>query len=301
MTYANPHFLWDTESLANRLGDPGLRLFEVTGMLTAKLENIAREKCYDEGHIPGAVYLDVASPKGDLSDPDAPLPWTWPPPRHFETVMGRLGVGNDSQVVLYAATPRKGIDSGVMWSTRAWWVMHHYGVRCAVLDGGWEKWLDEGRPAAKEPGGYPPARFTAQPDWRRALATREDVLAALGASGSACVVNALSAESHAGADPVKYGPRKGHITGSVSVPMQSLVEPETGTFAGAGEMRRHFEAAGALSPPSVITYCGGGIAATVDAFALALLGQDNVAVYDNSLIEWSADPALPMTDPSADS
>lgn len=301
MPYANPEYLWDTETLAQHLDDPGLRLFDVTGMLTAKLENLGHEKAYALGHIPGAVYLDVASPNGDLNDPDAALPWTWPPQQHFEALMGRLGVGNDTQVVVYAGSPREGVDNGTMWSTRAWWVMHHFGVRCAVLDGGWEKWRAEGRPVSQAPGSSAGTVFKADPGWRRGLAGKEEVLAAVAASGAACVVNALSTESHAGTDTVRYGPRGGHITGSLNIPMSVLIEPGAGTFVGAEEMRRHFEAKGVLSRPKVITYCGGGIAATTDAFALKLLGHPAVAVYDNSLFEWSADAALPMTGPDSES
>ena len=80
--------------------------------------------------------------------------------------------------------------------------------------------------------------------------------------------------------------------------MYALVDQDTGVFASADALRAHFEQAGVLSAENVITYCGGGIAATVDAFALALLGHTNVAVYDGSLLEWVADASLPMTDPS---
>ena len=124
------------------------------------------------------------------------------------------------------------------------------------------------------------------------------MLATLQNSGSTCVVDALSAASYGGTDKVAYGPRKGHITGAVNVPMYDLVDQETGVFASADDLRDHFEQAGVLSADHVITYCGGAIAATVDAFALILLGHTNVAVYDGSLFEWVADPSLPMTDPS---
>ena len=95
-----------------------------------------------------------------------------------------------------------------------------------------------------------------------------------------------------------YGNRKGHIMGAVSVPTQGLVDWDTGMFASAERMKAHFDRVGALKAERYITYCGGGGSATVDAFALLLLGHTNVALYDNSLYEWGADPSLPMTDPS---
>lgn len=299
MTYANPHYLKETEWLAQRLSDANLRIFDVTGRLTSTLKNLAKERVYDQGHIPGAVYLDVASPAGIFSKMDAQLPWTWPDKEQFETLMGQIGVNNESQVVLYGATPRRGIDFGLMWCTRAWWVMHHFGVQCAILNGGWEKWVSEGHPVSLTPGSYVKTIYTANPEWRRGLATKEAVLAALERNGSTCVIDALSAESYSGNDKMVYGPRKGHITGAVNVPMESLIHQDSYTFRNADEMRKRFEQTGIQLKEDVIVYCGGGIASTVDAFALALMGYEKVAVYDGSLFEWAADPTLPMTDQSS--
>ena len=288
----------ETDWLEQHLNDANLRILDVTGMLTSKLENIAKERCYNHGHIPGAVFLDVASAKGVLSDPNAQLPWMWPPKEQFEALIGQVGARHDSQVVVYASTPRRGIDNGTMWCTRTWWVMHHFGVQCAVLNGSWEKWVSEGRPVSTSPGSYPVTTFTAASQSQRGVATKADVLAAIQGSGSTCVVDALSAASYAGTDKTTSVPRKGHITGAVNVPMYALVNQDTGVFASSDALRAHFEQAGVLAADHVIAYCGGAIAATVDAFALALLGHTNVAVYDGSLLEWAADASLPMTDPS---
>jgi thiosulfate/3-mercaptopyruvate sulfurtransferase len=159
-----------------------------------------------------------------------------------------------------------------------------------VLNGGWHKWTLEGRPVSTAPSPHPPARFTARP--RPALvATKQDVLAAIGDRGS-CLINALTAEEHAGA-VARYG-RPGHIPGSVNVPTVALVDPVTHAYLPAEQLGAQFAAAGALNGDRVITYCGGGIAASSDAFVLTLLGVTNVAVYDGSLLEWAADPSLPM-------
>jgi thiosulfate/3-mercaptopyruvate sulfurtransferase len=90
---------------------------------------------------------------------------------------------------------------------------------------------------------------------------------------------------------VHYG-RRGHIPGSVNIAAVHHIHPDN-TFKSADELRKLFSEA--LSRPQVVTYCGGGIAATSVALALALLGYDAVKVYDNSLTEWAADPSLPMT------
>lgn len=298
MEYAHPEYLVETEWLAGRLDDPALRIFDVTGVLTADYQNVGRAKGYDQGHIPGALYLDVAGAKGELSDPEGSLPWSWPTLGQFEALMGRIGVSNKTRVIIYAASPRKGIDNGLMWSTRAWWLMHHFGVQCAILNGGWEKWAAEGRPVSTDTPSYPQSHFTAAAGWRHGLATKEDVLAAQTSGGTTSIVDSLAAESYGGTSEGSYGPRKGHIAGAVNVPMRSLYDQETGLFLGADEIRAHFEEAGVLTADNVVTYCGAGIAATGDAFALALIGHEKVAVYDNSLLEWTADESLPMVNPS---
>ncbi len=290
-------YLVETDWLNQRLDDPLVRILDVTGMLTTEFENIARERAYGEGHIPGAVFFDIASAKGALSDPDAKLPWTWPSKAQLESAMAAHGVGNDTKAVLYAAAPRPGVDLGMMWCTRAWWVMHHFGVDCAILNGGFEKWLAEGRPVSTEPVEPPPARFIASSDGRHAVATKDDVSAAQGESRER-LVDALSAASYAGTDKKQYGPRRGHIAGAVNFPARNTQSGLGSTFADRDTLTARFAESGLSADQPVITYCGGGIAATVDAFALKLIGNDRVRIYDASLMEWSADDALPMTDPS---
>ncbi len=296
MTYPNPSYLVETEWLVRNLSNPNLRILDVTGMLTSKFENIAEERHYAEGHIPSAMFLDVASAKGDLSDPDSPLPWMWPPKKRLEQAMSQRGIDADAHVVLYAATPRPGIDNGTMWCTRAWWTLHHMGVNVSILNGGWEAWVAEGHPVSTEKSRYPAANFVAISDGRHAVVGKQEVLAAAEQRESVCLVDALSHASYSGEDKVRYGKRKGHISGAVNVPMFAMLDADTGKFLDAELLSQRLNEKGLLSAERVITYCGGGIAATVDAFCLLLMGHENVAVYDASLLEWSADETLPMTD-----
>ena len=305
MDYANPHYLVSTDWLADHLDDVDVRILDVTAKLTGKLENDAGLDCYRDAHIPGSLFFDVPAGKGVLSDPEAALPWMWPSEKHLAASLAAVGVGPATRVVLVARTPRPGIDSGTMWCTRAWWTLHHSGVDCAILHGGIERWVDEGRPMTGEPSPVADAEpFGVATDWEAARATKDDVLAALEAASTgdgrraACVVDALPAESFDGTG-TSYGPRAGHISGAVNLPFRSLIDRETAGFVDAGRMHEHLTGAGLLDDRAVITYCGGAIAATVDAFALALFGKTDVSVYDGSLMEWAADPNLPMTDPSA--
>lgn len=292
--------LVSTQWLADHLDDPSLRIFDCTGCIGKGYQNLGREKHYDRHHIPGAAYLDIANGRGELTDPEAALTFTWPKPGQFAAAMGRLGVDNDCRVILYAGPNPDAPGSGLTWATRAWWLMHHYGVDCAILDGGWKKWQAEGRPVTDEPTVFPPADFRIAPDWRRGLALKEDVLDAV-SGASACVLDSLSAESFRGEGDPNYGTfgaRKGHITGARNVDFESVTDPATGCFLPVEQLRERFDRAGVGLDRPVITYCGGGIGATTTGFALKLLGRNDVRLYDGSLREWSSDPDLPMTDPA---
>ena len=114
-------------------------------------------------------------------------------------------------------------------------------------------------------------------------------------SGQTCIVNALNGAQHRG-EVAPYG-RAGHIRGSVNVPAMGaagVVDPETQLYHPIDEIRRRFEAAGARRDQRLITYCGGGIAASSAAFAATMAGFKDIALYDASLSEWAADPSLPM-------
>jgi thiosulfate/3-mercaptopyruvate sulfurtransferase len=225
----------------------------------------------------------------------------WPSAEQVTESLAAVGVGPETKVVLTARTPREGIDSGTMWCTRAWWTLHHSGVDCSILLGGVERWEAEGRQLVAEAADVPSsAPFVPTEGWESARATKDDVLAAVagdvsdGAKAPACLVDALPSESFDGTG-TSYGPRGGHISGAINVPFRTLIDEETAGFADADTMHAHLTETGLLDDRPVITYCGGAIAATVDAFALALFGKTDVSVYDGSLMEWSADPSLPMT------
>jgi len=296
MLFTHPEYLVTTDWLAGHLDD--VRVLDVTAKLTGALENRAEVECFSDAHIPGSVFFDVASGKGVLSDPEAPLPWTWPSAEQIATSLAAACVGPDTRVVLVARTPRDGIDSGTMWCTRAWWTLHHAGVDCAILQGGLEQWEREGRPLTSEQSPLGSTDAVSVPaDWQRGRADIADVQAVL--EGDGCLIDALPADSFDGSGSA-FGPRGGHITGARNVPFRSLIDAETAGFVDAATMHGVLSDAGLMEDQRVVTYCGGAIAATVDAFALALFGRTDVAVYDGSLMEWSANPELPMTNPSAE-
>lgn len=278
-------WLMDTATLSAMLDDPDLRVFDCSTRLEPDPGNTYRVvPCVEEwreGHIPGAGFIDI---QGQLSKPDPKLRFTFPDPEAFADAMAGLGVSDNSRVVLYSRMHP-------MWATRVWYLLRAMGFdNVAVLDGGIDKWAAEGRPLSTKADTRPRGRFTARlrPEM---IVDRSQVLAAVEGEGS-LVLNALSEEQHQGGG-VNYG-RPGRIAGSGLVSARSMIDPTTRAFRPLPELQAMLDAAGATGDRPVITYCGGGIAATTPTFVMALLGRDNVALYDNSLSEWCSIDDLPM-------
>jgi thiosulfate/3-mercaptopyruvate sulfurtransferase len=282
-----PTPLVDTAALDDLLGDPRIRLFDCTTHLTPKPDNSGQivtsgRADYLGGHIPGAAFIDIAA---DLTEPSSPYRFSMLGPEAFAAAAGRLGISDGSRVILY--------DGGYnAWAARVWWMLRGYGFdNASVLDGGLIKWRLEGRPLATDVTTYPPATFTARPR-PGYFADKTRVAAAIGAS-DVRIVNALSRDQHTGKSGVHYG-RAGRIPGSCNIASRGLLDPETNALLPIDELRRRFGDAGLLGEERVIAYCGGGIAASLTALALAALGKDDVEVYIHSLQEWATDPSLPM-------
>ena len=287
MTYANPHFLVETGWLEAHLGDAGLRVIDCRiDMLPAEghahgFRFVPAADAWKDAHIPGATFVDF---NRDLSDPGHKLQFMLPPAGQFADVMSRHGVGDGTRVVLYDGLMNR-------WAARLWWMLRAFSFKgqAVLLDGGWRGWKEAGGAASADPCRYPAGHVTAT--YRPGVFTdKHEVLA-----GGACVVNALTAAQHRGEPGAGHYGRPGRIAGSSNVGFDQLLDPDTGCLRPLEGLRGAF-AAGGVDDDSgrVITYCGGGIAASLDAFALALLGHQDVAVYDGSLMEWTADPSLPM-------
>jgi thiosulfate/3-mercaptopyruvate sulfurtransferase len=179
-----------------------------------------------------------------------------------------------------------------MWATRLWWLLRYFGHDdTSVLDGGLIAWTAADGPVEPGESTYPPASFSARP--------RPELLASLAdvreitENGSACLVNALSPAVFRGEGRSAYS-RPGRIPGSVNVPWNGLVNAATNRFRPPAELAVALNSGGVRTDQLVVAYCGGGISATVDLFALSLTGRDDARLYDGSLTEWSAHPDLPL-------
>jgi thiosulfate/3-mercaptopyruvate sulfurtransferase len=238
---------------------------------------------WELGHIPGSGFANLIDDFKDPQNTRFLLPM--PPAEQFASAMSRLGVGDGMRVVLYD-------DMVNIWAARMWWMLRAFGFdNAAVLNGGWAKWTAENRQVSTAPPHHPQARFMARPR-PELIATKDEVLAAIDRPAT-CLINSLDSDQYAGRGPNRYG-RLGHIPSSVNVSFLGMLDPNTNAYLSPEQLHEQFMAAGVMGKDRIITYCGGAIAASSDAFVLTLLGVDNVAIYDGSLIEWAADPSLPL-------
>jgi len=233
-------------------------------------------EAYLAGHIPGAAYVDLAT---DLADPPGdrgrhPLPDA----DRFAAAMRRCGVRNNRPVVVYD-------DWSAMAATRAWWLLRHHGHDdVSVLDGGWSWWLRAG--GAQETGDpeRPPGDYVARPG--RLPVVDADAAARVAREG--VLVDARATERFRGeVEPVD--PVAGHVPGAVNVPATANLDD--GRFRSVPELATTYAALG--EGREVAAYCGSGVTATHDLFAMHLLGRE-AGLYPGSWSEWVTDPSRPV-------
>ncbi|MDA9437187.1 sulfurtransferase [Bradyrhizobium sp. CCBAU 51627] len=285
---SQPTALITTEQLAAIVGDPDLRLYDCTTYLEPAPSGsdmpyraVPGDKTFAAGHIPGADFLDL---QGEFSDASAQQFFMMAGVAQLEAAFGRHGLDATRTIVLYSI-------GTMMWSTRFWWMLRSLGVDARVLDGGFDKWKDEGRPVETgAPKGYPATTFKAAP--RAGCFVDKTFVKARIGDPATVTVNALGPQFHRGLEPSRYG-RPGRVPGSVNVPAATLVNADK-TLISLPDAEVKFTAAGVTRDKNVVLYCGGGISATIDLLMLTQLGYDRLTLYDASMGEWARDPALPI-------
>ncbi len=235
------------------------------------------------GHIPGSRHADLVT---ELTDHGAGFHFAHLEAAALAAVVRPWGVVQGRPVVIYD-------QAGSLWAARLWWELRSIGVDARVLDGGLAAWRAAGLPVAVGDDAPAPRRGYLEPrETPGAWATRDDVLAVISGHSRATLVCALGADAFTGRATTRYS-RRGHIPASANLPAHGLLDGDGRLLEPAALSA----AAAAVLPRDggrIILYCGGGVSAALLALALTVIGVGGVAIYDGSLEEWTADPALPI-------
>ena len=280
MTLTTTSVLADTDEVAARIGEPGLRILDVDEDTEA----------YGRGHLEGALAVHW---KHDLQDP---IRRDFIGPEAFGALMDRFGVTNDSEVILYGGTNN-------WFAAYAYWYFRYYGhTTVRLMDGGRKKWELEGRPMTQAVPATSPTRGyrVARPDTSiRALRAYVETRV-VGAPGMG-LVDVRSPEEYRGEVlapahlPQEQAQRPGHIPGARNIPWAKAVNPETGAFLPREELRSLYEGQGVTADQEIVAYCRIGERSAHTWFVLhELLGYPRVRNYDGSWTEWGSLVGAPI-------
>src|SRR5260221_2923762 len=267
----HPEQLVDTDWVAAHAADANVRIVDM------------RQSGFAAGHVPGAVPLSPVA----IRDGQAP-PTFLPSPAVFEAMMAKLGISNSTRVVVYD-------DRGGIYAARLWWILNYFGhANVALMNGGWIKWSAEHRPNTQTTSETTPVtdrQFTAkpQPKW---IAAASHVVAAIGKPGVK-IVDARTQNEIDGKD-LRGIKRGGFIKSSTPVYWEDLLDPQAKTFKSADEIKKLYGDRGILPSQEVIAYCQVGMRASVDLFALHLVGYDKLRNYYGAWEEWGNRDDLPI-------
>ncbi len=269
--YAHPEVLVETDWVAQHLKDPKLRIIEAD-------EDVL---LYEQGHVPGAVKLDW------LVDVQDPVQRDFVDKASFEKLMSRWGIANDTTVIFYG-------DKNNWYACYSFWLFKYHGHADArVMNGGRQKWIDEGRELTRDAAQVQPTSYTAREPDASIRAFRPDVEVALGKSDFA-LVDVRSPQEYRGevlhmiGYPQEGAQRAGHVPGAQSIPWGTAVR-ENGTFKSPDELKEIYGGKGITSDKRVIAYCRIGERSSHTWFVLTrLLGYPNVRNYDGSWTEWGS-------------
>jgi len=269
-----PTRLVSTDWLAEHSMDPDLRILDASWYLPGDNRNPFEE--YSRFHIPGARFFDIDK----IADRNSRLPHMVPSQELFATKVRTMGIGNGHQIVVYDT-------AGIFSSPRVWWLFKLMGHKdIAVLDGGFPKWLAEGRevedvfPQINERHYY--SRKQAQ------LVKSHAEVQKASSEGSPQILDARSKARFMGTVPEpRPSLRAGNIPNSINLPYTNLLN-KNGTLKEKKDLLEEFESSGLDLDKPVITSCGSGITASILFLALDMIGHRNISLYDGSWVEWGS-------------
>jgi len=272
MPHSDPKTLVSTEWLARHMDSPDIRIIDASWYLPAANRDPKAE--YAASHIPNARFFDI----DEIADLKSDLPHMAPSPEKFVSRMRAMGIGDGHQVVVYDG-------AGLMSAARVWWLFHLMGkTDTAVLDGGFPKWVAEGRAVEDMPPILRDRHMTVQRNAH--LVKNVTQVAAAAKLKDAQILDARSAARFKGEAPEpREGLRAGHIPNSTNLPFQMLLNPD-GTMKSNPELTQIMEDAGIDMQAPIITTCGSGVTAAIISLALERLGHKHHSLYDGSWAEW---------------
>ena len=288
ISWKHPEAIVTCEWLDKNRNNDNIRIFDCTTYLhytdndPTKPYNVESGlKDYETSHITNSAFLDLQS---DISDTDSPYRFTLPKLEILSQKFKDIGVGDPYHIILYSR-------NGMQWSARVWWMLHVVGYdKVSILNGSFIEWKRLGLSEESKTNIFSAADFNFLPRYNFFVG-KDHVIEAI-EDEKTILLNSLTEDIHIGDNP-RYG-RKGRIPTSLNVPFNQLLDNDTGKFKSIEEMSEIFLKQNITPDHLVLNYCGGGIAASLDAFVLRQLGFNNLQIYDNSMSEWAMDDNLPI-------
>ena len=237
---------------------------------------------FAQEHIIGAQFFDIDTIKDEAN----PLPHMMPSASVFEAAMRDIGVHSDRQIIVYDNSP-------FLSSARAWWMLRYFGhLAVCVLDGGMEAWKQAGGKTEHGSSPVETGSFTAGKPEKAGLILFDELREAVENGSAQQIIDARAADRFNGLAPEpRAGLRAGHIPGSLNLPINSLLDKQTGKLKTEQELQKLFDDAGFdMNLPSVTT-CGSGVTAAGLTLALAILGKTDIRLFDGSWSQWGASDA----------
>ena len=283
MNFKHPEALVSGEWLEAHLNAPDVRIVDATYHLPHADRDAYEEWTYR--HIPGAVHFDIDK----ICDSDTDLPHMLPSAEKFSSHVRKLGLGDGNKIVIYDS------NGGYMAACRVWWMFRLFGHKdVCVLDGGLVRWGKERRPIETDEPQVQERHFTARQN-NALVKSKKQMLDNLD-NHKFQVIDARNEGRYQGVDhEPRPTERMGHIPGSINLPFTFITPPSQDfTFRNSVDICELINGAGIdLNKPATVT-CGSGVTACVVAFALYLIGKEDVAIYDGSWAEWGDDPNVPI-------